>query len=98
MPSKDYYVYIATNQRHTVLYVGVTNDLAERMYQHKTKFNKKSFTARYNIDQLVYFEEFDDIDQAIMREKQLKAGSRKKKIELIEKNNPEWRDLSEDLD
>jgi len=92
---RQYYVYIMTNQRNTTLYTGMTNNLVGRVYQHKTKVNK-SFTSRYNIDKLVYYEEFNNPYDAIGREKQIKAGSRKKKIDLIEGTNPEWKDLSED--
>ena len=93
MNQKQYYIYIATNKRHTTVYVGVTNDLFKREDRHKNKINKNSFTAKYNIDTVVYYEAYDDIKIAITREKQIKAGSRKKKIELIEKMNPEWKDL-----
>ena len=96
MSQKQYYIYIATNKRHTVIYVGVTNDLFRREDQHKNKINKNSFTAKYNIDTVVYYEAYDDIKIAITREKQIKAGSRKKKIELIEKMNPGWKDLVEE--
>ncbi|SFW65204.1 putative endonuclease [Sinomicrobium oceani] len=83
-----------TNQRNTVLYVGVTSDLIKRVYQHKTKAYK-GFTAKYNCDKLVYFEEFSDINEAIAREKQIKKGNRKRKEILIQKTNTEWKDLSE---
>jgi putative endonuclease len=92
---KKLYVYILTNKNHTVLYIGVTSNLEQRVYQHKTKFHPKSFTARYNIDRLIYFEEFSDATTAIKREKQLKRYKREFKRNLIEKDNPEWRDLSE---
>lgn len=85
------------NQNHTVLYTGVTSNLKLRVEQHKEKTNPKSFTARYNVDELVYYEQFFDIGEAIEREKQIKAGSRKKKIDLIDSFNPEWKDLFEDL-
>ncbi len=88
------YVYIMTNKNNTVLYTGVTSDLKERVIQHKQKLHSQSFTARYNICKLVYFEEFEYINEAINREKQIKGGSRRKKIELINKINPEWEDLS----
>lgn len=97
MNQKQYYIYIATNKRHTVIYVGVTNDLFRREDQHKNKINKNSFTAKYNIDTVVYYEAYNDIKIAITREKQIKAGSRKKKIELIEKMNPEWKDLIKEV-
>lgn len=93
---KSYYVYILTNKWQTVLYVGVTGNLEGRVLQHKTKEHPKSFTARYNVDRLVYYEEYDNPLEAIMREKQLKAGPRWRKERLINKNNPEWRDLSDD--
>jgi len=76
------------------LYVGVTNNLTLRIRQHKEKHDKKSFTARYNLDKLVYYEAFQMIGDAIAREKQLKAGSRGKKIALIEKENSAWSDLT----
>jgi len=94
---KYYYVYINTNKWNSVLYTGVTNNLLNRNYQHKTKENKISFTAKYKADKLIYYEIFNNICDAITREKQIKGGSRKKKIDLIKKINPKWRDLSEDL-
>jgi len=96
MQEKHYYVYIATNNWNTTLYVGVTSNLARRTWEHKTKA-VKGFTKKYNINKLVYYEIFDNPEDAIMREKQIKGGSRRKKIELIEKENPGWKDLSEDL-
>jgi len=93
MNQKYYYVYILTNQKNTVLYTGVTSNIPTRAEQHKEKQDKKSFTARYNADKLVYYEIFKDINTAIAREKQIKAGSRKRKVELIEKLNPEWKEL-----
>jgi putative endonuclease len=89
-----YYVYILSNASRT-LYIGVTNDLIRRVAEHK-KGEIKGFTSKYNIKYLVYFEEGDDINAAIFREKQLKAWRRSKKITLIESINPDWRDLSED--
>jgi putative endonuclease len=91
---KPGYIYILTNKNNTTLYVGVTSNLTQRMHQHKEKHDKKSFTARYNIDKLVYYEAFQMIGDAIAREKQLKAGSRAKKIALIEKENSAWNDLT----
>jgi len=88
------YVYIMTNKNNNVLYTSVTSDLIERVNQHKQKVYSKSFTAKYNIYKLVYFEAFESINEAIDREKQIKGGSRKKKIEMINKLNPEWKDLS----
>ena len=81
-----------TNKSRT-LYTGVTNDLRRRVYEHKQKLIK-GFTSKYNITKLVYHEEYNDINDAIKREKQIKGWSRKKKIELIESVNPEWKDLS----
>ena len=95
---KGGYVYILTNKYNTVTYVGVTSNLKRRVAEHKNKIHKKSFTARYNIYKLVYFETFTHILDAIAREKQLKAGSRQKKIDLIVSNNPNWKDLSEDIE
>lgn len=89
-----YYVYILTNTQNTVLYTGVTNNLEKRIAEHKAKIYSNSFTARYNIHKLVYFETTTDIESAITREKQIKAGSRKKKLSLIETVNPTWNDLS----
>jgi putative endonuclease len=91
---KYYYVYIATNnKRHTVIYTGVTSRLSGRSHDHKEKIYKGSFTAKYNINKIVYYETFTDVYVAIKREKQIKAGSRKKKLELINSLNPEWKDL-----
>ncbi|WP_439694743.1 GIY-YIG nuclease family protein [Mucilaginibacter sp. AW1-7] len=93
MKIHQYYVYILTNKLNTVLYVGVTNDLVGRVYQHKQKLFK-GFSATYNCNKLVYYEEFQWIQDAIAREKQLKAGSRQKKIDLIIEDNLSWDDLS----
>lgn len=90
---KPGFTYILTNYTNTTLYVGVTSELPERIKQHKQKFYPKCFTARYNLNKLVYYEQHQMIGDAIGREKQLKAGSRKKKIELIEAMNPDWKDL-----
>lgn len=91
-------VYILTNKNNTVLYTGLTNDLCRRLYEHKQKLNPKSFASRYNVNKLVWFENYFDIVEAIAREKQIKAGSRAKKLKLINEMNPEWRDLSDTLD
>jgi putative endonuclease len=91
---KKCYVYIMTNRSRT-LYTGVTNNLERRVQEHKSK-NNPGFTQKYNITQLAYFEEGDDINVAIAREKQIKGWLRSKKIALIESLNPTWRDLSED--
>ena len=92
---QTYYVYIMTNYNNTVLYTGVTSELENRCIQHRTKNYPDSFTSKYNINKLVYYESFGNISDAITREKQIKAGSRKKKIDLIEKDNPKWNDLFE---
>ncbi len=92
---KPGFVYILTNKNNTTLYVGVTANLIQRVQQHQQKVNPKSFTARYNLNKLVYYEAFQMIGDAITREKQLKAGNRAKKIKLIETNNPNWVDLLE---
>lgn len=90
-------MYIMSNRRDGVLYIGVTSDLKGRIAKHKSKHYATSFTARYNLDKLVYFEQIDGIVKAIEREKQLKAGNRAKKVKLIEEMNPEWRDLYSEL-
>ena len=90
------YVYILFNKKNGTLYTGVTSNLKKRMYEHKNKIFK-GFTEKYSVDKLGYYEIFNDIKQAIEREKQIKAGSRMKKIMLIEKINREWNDLSECL-
>ena len=95
MSDRTFQVYILTNTRKTVLYTGVTGNLEKRIQQHKTG-KPRGFTSRYNVDRLVFFEEYERPDEAIMREKQIKAGSRQKKIDLINSLNPEWKDLSED--
>jgi putative endonuclease len=89
---KQYYVYILTNDRHTVLYTGVTRDLKRRAYQHRHRLSR-GFTRRYNVTRLVHYEACEDVNAAIAREKQIKAGSRQKKMELIETTNRDWRDL-----
>ena len=94
MTPRTYWVYILASRKNGTLYIGVTNSLERRAWQHQNK-TTAGFTARYGVDRLVYFEDFRDVTNAITREKQLKAGSRAKKIALIEKENPEWRDLSE---
>ena len=89
---QQYYVYILTNKNNRVLYTGVTNDLKKRVYEHKEKF-VDGFTKKYNVSKLVYFEIFEDPENAILREKKIKAGSRQKKIDLINNMNKEWADL-----
>ena len=93
---KQYCVYILTNRYNTVLYTGVTGDLKKRDYQHREKL-VGGFTNWYNIHKLVFYEITGDIHAAIAREKQIKAGSRQKKFDLINAMNPEWSDLYEDL-
>ena len=88
----SYYVYIMTNKHNTVLYTGVTGNLARRVSEHKNP-TKDSFTARYNVNKLVFAEYFDDVKYALEAEKQIKSWARKKKIQLIESVNPEWKDL-----
>ncbi|MFC5191157.1 GIY-YIG nuclease family protein [Algoriphagus aquatilis] len=90
-------VYIMTNFKNTVLYTGVTNELIRRVYEHKSGFDSKSFTSKYKITKLVYFESFHSIEEAIAREKQIKGGSRKKKENLINSVNPGWEDLWDNL-
>lgn len=92
MGNRQYCVYIMTNAHHTVLYTGVTNDLIRRVEEHKSGKGGK-FTGKYNVTELVYYECGGDVNTAIFREKQIKAGSRKKKIELINSTNPKWNDL-----
>ena len=87
-----------TNNHNSVLYTGVTSDLKERVTQHKTKKHKNSFSSRFNVCKLVYYEELETIGEAIKREKQIKAGPRDRKIDLINRMNPEWNDLSLILD
>ncbi len=89
---KQYYVYIVTNKTNKVLYTGVTNDLKKRIYEHKEHL-VKGFTSRYNVYKLVYYDMCEDIESAILREKQIKGWARKKKVSLIESMNPEWKDL-----
>ena len=93
---KLYCVYILTNDRRTVLYTGISSELKIRIAQHREK-TRPGFTGRYNVDRLVYYEAFESAEAAIAREKQIKAGSRQKKIDLINSTNPEWRDLYDDL-
>ena len=92
----NYYVYIMTNKHNTVLYTGVTNDLARRVSEHRQKL-LPGFTSRYNVSNLVYYEAFEDVNAAIAREKQIKGGSRQKKMDLVNAMNSEWRDLYEEL-
>jgi putative endonuclease len=94
---KGGHVYIITNKNNTALYVGVSSNLKQRILDHKNKKYKNSFSAKYNCNKLVYYEPFNSITEAIAREKQLKGGSRNKKIELINASNPGWNDLFENI-
>ena len=89
---KQYYVYILTNKADTVLYTGITNDPRRRVYEHRTKL-ANGFTKKYNVSKLVYYQILDDVENAILREKQIKAGPRRKKVELVNGLNREWADL-----
>lgn len=89
-------MYILASKRNGTLYIGVTNDLERRLYEHRNNLIE-GFTNKYNVHHLVYYEDVNDIQAALQREKQLKRWTRKWKIELIEKANPEWRDLAEDF-
>ena len=93
---KQMYVYILSNQKRGTLYIGVTNDLIRRIWQHKKKYFK-GFTQKYGIDKLVYYEVFEDEQNAITREKKLKNWHRDWKINLIEKSNPDWNDLYDNI-
>jgi putative endonuclease len=92
----QYCVYIMTNANHTVLYTGVTNDLRRRVLEHKSG-RGCTFTSKYNVVKLVYFECGENVKAAIEREKQIKAGSRQKKLDLINNINPDWKDLFDEL-
>lgn len=93
---KTYYVYIMTNKYNTVLYTGITGNLIKRVYQHKNKIHK-GFTSNYNVNKLVYYESTENVESAIRREKQIKSGSRKKKMDLIQSINSDWQDLYDNL-
>jgi putative endonuclease len=93
---KQYYIYILTNKSNNVLYVGVTNDLIRRIFEHKSKL-VEGFTKKYNLWKLVYYEAADNIEGAINREKQLKNWHRDWKMNLIDQFNPDWKDLSDDF-
>ena len=94
--NKQYFIYIMTNKNNTVLYTGVTNNIQRRVYEHKEKL-VEGFTKKYNVVKLVYYEIFDNPENAIAREKQIKAGSRQKKIDLVNSINSEWKDLYDEL-
>lgn len=93
---RQYYVYLMTNKNNTVIYTGVTNDIVRRVYEHKEHM-VEGFTKRYNVTKLVYYEICEDPANAIEREKQIKAGSRQKKLNLIKSMNSEWKDLYSDI-
>ncbi len=90
-------IYIITNKNNTTLYTGVTSDLRKRIWEHKNKIYPNSFSAKYNLDKLVYYEAFNNIEDAIAREKQIKGGSRIKKEKLIKDFNPNWKELYDEL-
>ena len=92
---QSYYVYILTNWNNEVMYVGITNNLERRIYEHKQKLIK-GFTGKYNVNKLVYLEETNDVESALAREKEIKKWRREKKNKLVQRINPEWRDLSEE--
>jgi len=94
---KNWFVYILASERNGTLYIGVTSDLVKRVWEHKESVDIDSFTTQYNVKRLVYFEQHATYEQAIPREKQLKKWYRKWKLRLIEKTNPDWRDLYEDI-
>ena len=93
----QYYVYILTNKTGTTMYIGVTKDLVRRMYEHKHKLDPNSFTAKYDVHKLVYYEYTTDIRAALEREKQLKGWNRARKNKLVETRNPSWQDLYESI-
>ena len=94
---KPGFIYILTNKNNTTLYVGVTSHIVQRINQHKDKIFPESFSAKYNLNKLVYYETFQEIGDAIGREKQIKGGSRQKKLDLINSKNPEWKDLCDEI-
>ncbi len=93
---KNYCVYVLASKKNGTLYIGVTSNLIKRVWEHKNKI-REGFTAKYNVDKLVYYEQYSDPENAIKREKRLKRYKRKWKIELIEKSNPEWQDMYNQL-
>ena len=93
----QYYVYFIANSDNKVLYVGITNNLRRRIYEHKNSLDKKSFTSRYRVNKLVYYEYTGDVRVAIEREKQIKGWNRARKNKLIESKNPEWKDLYDSI-
>lgn len=97
MMNRNYYIYILTNWDNTVMYIGVTNNLKRRLFEHKIKLID-GFSKKYNCNKLVYFELFFDINEAIRREKEIKKWRREKKNNLVESMNPEWKDLSDQFE
>ncbi|HQV65123.1 MAG TPA: GIY-YIG nuclease family protein [Candidatus Paceibacterota bacterium] len=95
MQTKIFYVYILANDRNGTIYIGITSNLEKRIREHKTKVYEQSFTSKYEINKLVYYESTENAESAVTREKQLKNWKRNWKIDLIEKVNPQWKDLSE---
>ena len=93
----NYYVYILSNPTNVTIYTGVTNDLIRRVYEHKNHLDPTSFTAKYNVNKLVYYDMCGDVNAAIAREKQIKSWNRKRKNQLIDEMNPEWKDLYPEL-
>jgi putative endonuclease len=93
MRQKLGFVYIITNKRHSTLYSGATVNLPARIIEHRRKLNRTSFSARYGLDKLIYFEIFEEVHNAFLREKQIKSWSRQMKVRLIDQHNPSWRDL-----
>ena len=94
--NKQYYVYLISNKNNTTIYTGITSDLKRRIWEHKNSITK-GFSSKYNLHKLLYYEVYQDPENAIIREKQIKSGSREKKIELIESVNPKWIDLYDNL-
>ena len=97
MDRMEYYVYILANKLNTAIYTGVTRDLIRRVYEHKKHMDPNSYTAKYDITKLVYFESTSDVKAAIEREKQIKGWNRKRKNKLVESKNPCWQDLYEEI-
>jgi len=93
---KEYYVYILANKKNGTLYIGITNNLKKRVYEHKNNL-VKGFTQKYNVHNLVYFEQTNEVQSAIQREKRIKKWNRAWKIKLIQKNNPDWKDLYDSI-
>ncbi|MCL2469293.1 MAG: GIY-YIG nuclease family protein [Alphaproteobacteria bacterium] len=93
---QQYYIYFITNKTNSTIYTGVTRDLSRRVYEHKNKL-LNGFSKRYNLNKLVYYEAFENINDAIKREKQIKSGSRRDKIDLIIKNHADWKDLYDEI-